>query len=137
MNDEILKVQQLTVRFGGLKAVDSVDFSVFKNEIVSLIGPNGAGKTTTFNAVTGFLKRRTGTVEFEGQKVENLRTHQLAERGIVRTFQITSLFRNLTVLDNIRTGRHIQERGPFLGLFSIPDESGGSKMKILRRPSRS
>ncbi len=109
MSDEILKVHQLTVRFGGLKAVDAVDFSILRNEIVSLIGPNGAGKTTTFNAITGFLKK-SGTVELEGRRVENLRPYQLAERGIVRTFQITSLFRNLSVVDNIRTARHKEEK---------------------------
>jgi len=112
--DEILKVRQLTVRFGGLAAVDSVDFSIFRNEIVSLIGPNGAGKTTTFNAITGFVTP-AGAIEFEGQVLKNRRPHQVAEKGIVRTFQITSLFRNLSVLDNIRTGHHLQEQQTFLG----------------------
>ena len=108
---ETLKVQALTVRFGGLKAVDAVDFSIHQNEIVSLIGPNGAGKTTTFNAITGFVRKEAGKIEFEGHRLEHLRPHQIAERGVVRTFQITSLFPNLTVLSNIHTGRHMQERG--------------------------
>jgi len=108
---EILKVQCLTVRFGGLNAVDSVDFSLLDNEIVSLIGPNGAGKTTTFNAITGFVKKEAGTIEFKGNHLEHLRPHEIAEKGIVRTFQITSLFPNLSVLDNIWVGRHMQEKG--------------------------
>jgi branched-chain amino acid transport system ATP-binding protein len=109
MNREILKIQGLTVTFGGLKAVDSVDFSISRNEIVSLIGPNGAGKTTIFNAITGFLKRDAGIVEFEGQELGNLRPHQIAERGMVRTFQVTSLFLNLSLVDNIRTSHHMRE----------------------------
>ena len=109
--NELMKVQQLTVRFGGLKAVDSVDFKIFRNEIVSLIGPNGAGKTTIFNAVTGFVKKEGGTIEFEDHRLEQLRPHEIAKQGLVRTFQITSLFPNLTVVENIRTGRHMQEQG--------------------------
>jgi branched-chain amino acid transport system ATP-binding protein len=113
MREEVLNIQHLTVRFGGLTAVNDVDFSIYKNEIVSLIGPNGAGKTTIFNAVTGFLKRISGTIQFEGQELSDLKTHEIAERGIVRTFQITSLFPNLTVLDNIRTAHHGQEEEAF------------------------
>ncbi len=112
MNEGILKADQLTVRFGGLAAVDSVDFSILEKEIVSLIGPNGAGKTTTFNALTGFLKP-TGRIEFEGQRLNNLRPHQIAEKGIIRTFQITSLFPKLSVLENIRIGHHLQEKQSF------------------------
>ena len=136
---EILKVQALTVRFGGLRAVDTVDFSILKNEIVSLIGPNGAGKTTTFNAITGFVKKEAGKIEFEGNRLERLRPHQIAERGVVRTFQITSLFPNLTVLDNIHTGRHMQEEGSlFDTLFNtrrrrqVEDENLKKTMEILR-----
>jgi branched-chain amino acid transport system ATP-binding protein len=110
MAAELLRVNRLTVKFGGLTAVNEVDFSIFANEIVSLIGPNGAGKTTTFNAITGFLKTSAGSVEFEGEELVHLKPHQIAEKGITRTFQITSLFPNLSVLENIRTGHHMQER---------------------------
>ena len=110
MAAELLKVNRLTVRFGGLTAVNDVDFSIFSEEIVSLIGPNGAGKTTTFNAITGFLSPSGGSIEFGGEELIRLKPHQIAERGITRTFQITSLFPNLSVLENIRTGHHIQER---------------------------
>jgi branched-chain amino acid transport system ATP-binding protein len=136
---EALKVQALTVRFGGLIAVDSVDFSIFKNEIVSLIGPNGAGKTTTFNAITGFVRRQAGKIEFEGKRLDHLRAHQIAERGVVRTFQITSLFPNLTVLDNIHTGRHIREKVSLFGTLlntrrkrQVEDENLGKAMEILK-----
>jgi branched-chain amino acid transport system ATP-binding protein len=135
---EILKVQGLSVRFGGLMAVDTVDFSIFNNEIVSLIGPNGAGKTTTFNAITGFVKKEAGKIEFEGNPLERLRPHQIAERGVVRTFQITALFPNLTVLDNIHTGRHMQEKGSLLDTFfntrrkrRVEEENLKKAMEIL------
>lgn len=114
MNREILKIDHLTVRFGGLVAVNDVGFSIFKDEIVSLIGPNGAGKTTTFNAITGFVKRASGSIDFEGQELKSSKPHEVAERGIVRTFQITSLFPNLSALANIRTGHHLQERETLL-----------------------
>ena len=136
---EILKIQGLTVRFGGLRAVDAVDFSILKNEIVSLIGPNGAGKTTTFNAITGFVRKEAGKIEFEGNRLEHLRPHQIAERGVVRTFQITSLFPNLTVLDNIHTGRHMQEKGSLFDTLlntrrrrQVEDENLKKTMDILR-----
>ena len=109
MKKELLKVENLTAKFGGLTAVDSVDFAVSDGEIVSLIGPNGAGKTTTFNAVTGFLEQTGGTVTFDGADLGKLRPNQIAAKGLVRTFQITSLFPDLTVMDNIRTAHHVQE----------------------------
>ena len=110
MGAELLKVKKLTVRFGGLTAVNDVDFSIAPGEIVSLIGPNGAGKTTTFNAVTGFLRISGGSILFRGEEIGLLKAHQIAARGITRTFQITSLFPHLSVLENIRTGHHLQER---------------------------
>ena len=117
MSDPILNVSRLTVRFGGLTAVSEVDFSIFSNEIVSLIGPNGAGKTTIFNAITGYIRKTSGSVIFEGKDLTNGKTHDIARSGMVRTFQITSLFPNLTVLDNIRTGHHMEERETLLGAF--------------------
>ncbi len=117
MREEVLNVQHLTVRFGGLTAVNDVDFSIFRNEIVSLIGPNGAGKTTIFNAITGFLKNISGKIQFEGHDISILKPHEIAERGIVRTFQITSLFPNLSVIDNIKTAHHGQEKESFLDVI--------------------
>jgi branched-chain amino acid transport system ATP-binding protein len=135
---ELLKVSHLTVRFGGLTAVNDVDFSIFRNEIASLIGPNGAGKTTIFHAITGFLKKSAGKVEFEDQELTHMKTHQIAERGIIRTFQITSLFPHLSVLENIRTGHHMQEReGLWDAVFnttrkrSVEDEALARTLEIL------
>jgi len=108
MSEEIFRVQGLTVKFGGLIAVNGVDFTIRRGEIVSLIGPNGAGKTTIFNAITGFVKKTSGFLAFEGQELGGLKTHQIAEKGVVRTFQITSIFPSLSVLDNVRTAHHIE-----------------------------
>lgn len=91
----------MTVRFGGLVAVDSVTFSVNENEIVSIIGPNGAGKTTIFNAITGFCPVYGGQVIFKSDNLVGLPTHKVARKGVVRTFQKTNVFGELTVLENV------------------------------------
>jgi len=139
MNDELLKTNRLMVRFGGLTAVNEVNFSIFRNEIVSLIGPNGAGKTTIFNAITGFLKKTSGSIDFEDQELKNLKPHEIAQRGIIRTFQITSLFPNLTVLENIKTGHHKEETETlFDAIFNtkkkqmMEDETSAKSKEILR-----
>ncbi len=136
---ELLKVSHLTVRFGGLTAVNDVDFSIFPEEIVSLIGPNGAGKTTTFHAITGFLGKSAGKVDFEGRELTHMKPHQIAAQGIIRTFQITSLFPNLSVLENIRTGHHMQERETLLDAVfntkrkrAVEDEALARTMEILK-----
>jgi len=138
MDAETLKIRGLTVRFGGLKAVDGVDFSIFKHEIVSLIGPNGAGKTTAFNAITGFIKA-SGRMEFEGYVLSDLRPHAIASKGIVRTFQITSLFPKISVLDNLRISYHLQENQTFFdAVFDtkrksrVEEETLRKTMEILR-----
>jgi branched-chain amino acid transport system ATP-binding protein len=102
----MLEVTGLTKRFGGLLAVNGASLDVRKGEIVSLIGPNGAGKTTLFALVSGFLRPDAGEVRFEGESVLGLRPHQLAERGLVRTFQIVRPFPTLTVRENIVIAAH-------------------------------
>lgn len=139
MRREILAIKDLTVAFGGLIALDAISFSVAEQEIVSLIGPNGAGKTTTFNALTGFLQKKAGTVTFDGAEFNDLRPNQIAKRGLVRTFQITSLFPGLSVLDNIRTAHHTQEHANLIGtVFNtrrnrhIEKETLDKSMEILK-----
>ncbi len=102
----MLIVSDLTKRFGGLVAVDGASLRVDQGEIVSLIGPNGAGKTTLFALISGFLRPDAGAVRFEGQDILGRRPHQLAQTGLVRTFQIVRPFANLTVRENIATGAH-------------------------------
>lgn len=97
----ILETANLTKNFGGLRAVDDVMLGVKENAIQSVIGPNGAGKTTLFNLITGALAPDSGYVSFDGRDITGLRPDRLAMQGLVRTFQRTSIFRNLTVLENV------------------------------------
>lgn len=113
----ILKVEGLTKDFGGLRALDNVTFNVEQGEILGLIGPNGSGKSTVLNVVTGFLPASAGQVTFRDKRITGLKPHQIAQSGSVRTFQLTSLFPNLTVLENIFRGRHIGSKSSFLGSF--------------------
>jgi branched-chain amino acid transport system ATP-binding protein len=96
--------------FGGLHAVSNFDFALSEGELVGLIGPNGAGKTTVFNMITGVYKPTAGRIEFSGKRIDGLPTYTIASHGIARTFQATRLFRDLTVLDNVRTACHLHSR---------------------------
>ena len=106
----ILEITNLTKHFGGVIAVSKVDISVQKGQIASLIGPNGAGKTTLFNCVTGLEPPTEGSVKFQNQSIVGLRPDQIAEIGMARTFQNIRLFSQLTVLDNIKIGRHCRSK---------------------------
>ncbi|MBZ9772577.1 ABC transporter ATP-binding protein [Mesorhizobium sp. CO1-1-8] len=106
----LLSVNHISIRFGGLVAIADMHFSVDKGELVSLIGPNGAGKTTAFNVVTGFLAPASGEIRFDGKSLAGLKTYQIAELGIVRTFQKTSLFLACTALHNVVIGLHRKGR---------------------------
>lgn len=107
----LLSVSNLTKRFGGLTANSDISFQVEEQSIVGIIGPNGAGKTTFFNLISGFLPPTEGEVIFCGTDITNLKAHQTASLGMVRTFQHTSVFSELTVLDNIVTGQHLEANG--------------------------
>jgi branched-chain amino acid transport system ATP-binding protein len=106
----VLEVGDLAVRFGGVSALGGVSFAVAAGTVTSLIGPNGAGKTTAFNVITGFQRPSGGRVTHEGVPITGWRPHRIARRGLVRTFQKTSVFPSLTVLDNVLTGLHLQGR---------------------------
>lgn len=106
----LLEIYDLGKNFGGLKAVSSFNLSLREGEFVGLIGPNGAGKTTVFNLLTGIYKPTRGKIFFAGEEITCLPTHQITKRGIARTFQNIRLFREMTVLDNIRTAYHIHIR---------------------------
>jgi branched-chain amino acid transport system ATP-binding protein len=105
-NGQILIVDAMTKRFGGLTAVDRVSFQIGKGEIFSLIGPNGAGKTTLFNSITGIYSPTSGRVVFEGRDITGLKPYRVAELGIGRTFQQIRLFAYMTAFDNVRVGEH-------------------------------
>jgi branched-chain amino acid transport system ATP-binding protein len=102
-----LEVQRITLSFGGLMALSGVSFGVKKGEIFAIIGPNGAGKTCVLNCICRFYKPQSGKVFFEGRDISRLATHRVAARGIARTFQNIELFKGMTVLDNIKLGRHV------------------------------
>lgn len=100
----ILRVEGLTRRFGGLTAVNNLDFSVQQGELLGLIGPNGAGKTTSFNLLMGLIKPSSGEVILDGERITGLKPHRIAQQGMVKTFQNVALFPEMTVLDNVLTG---------------------------------
>lgn len=121
MSSVLLAVSGLTMRFGGLLAVDGVDFEVMRNEVFAIIGPNGAGKTTVFNCVGGFYKPTAGSVIMDGKKINGLPSHKVARHGLVRTFQNVRLFKQLTVLENLLVAQHAHiQTGLLQGLFKVP-----------------
>lgn len=109
----LLEVKGLVKRFGGLVAVDNLDFSINEGEIVGLIGPNGSGKTTVYNCITGFLPITRGKVIFKGEEINGLSPHAIAARGLTRIFQTTTLFDHETVLQNVVMGHYLQLKKGF------------------------
>ncbi|MCC7286591.1 MAG: ABC transporter ATP-binding protein [Burkholderiaceae bacterium] len=110
----LLQVRNLTVQFGGLKALNEASFEVGAHEIVGLIGPNGAGKTTCFNAVNGVIRPASGDVLFEGRSVVGRLPHQNVSEGLVRTFQATTVFPQATVLENVMRGAFVKTQVPVM-----------------------
>lgn len=121
MNPALLEVVGLSMRFGGLLAVNEVALQVHDRQIVSLIGPNGAGKTTVFNCLTGFYKPSAGSIRFKGEEVSGLPGFKLARRGMVRTFQHVRLFKQMSVVENLLVAQHHHLNTSMLaGLFKTP-----------------
>ncbi len=119
--DRELVVDGLSIRFGGLTAVESMSFHVAKGEILSLIGPNGAGKTPAFNAITGYIEPNGGTIAYRGIRLNGLKPSQIAAHGVVRTFQKTSVFMGQTAFDNVLLGLHLASRQrPLAIIFALP-----------------
>ncbi|MBK8182145.1 MAG: high-affinity branched-chain amino acid ABC transporter ATP-binding protein LivG [Candidatus Competibacteraceae bacterium] len=117
----LLAVRNLSMRFGGLLAVDNVAFDVRRGQIFAIIGPNGAGKTTVFNCVGGFYQPTTGSVMLDGQAINHLASHRIARLGLVRTFQNVRLFKTMTVVENLLISQHTQLETRLLpGLFKTP-----------------
>jgi len=110
----LLEVRELSVRFGGVVALDRVSFTVDAGEVVALIGPNGAGKTTLFNVVTRVYRPSSGSVVVDGQPVSRMPPHHVIRQGLARTFQNVALFRSMTVLENVIVGDHIRTRSGWL-----------------------
>jgi branched-chain amino acid transport system ATP-binding protein len=110
MSEALLQVTDLTLRFGGVTAVDGLSCTVYERDILSVIGPNGAGKTSAFNCITGFYRPSGGSVRLAGEQISGRRPSAIAARGVARTFQNLRLFGELSVLDNVRAGTHLRIR---------------------------
>ncbi len=121
MNDGSLDIRGITVRFGGLTALDDVSLTADPRQVTGIIGPNGAGKTTLLNVLCGFVKPQAGQIQFDGRELTQLRPHQLASLGIARTLQGVGLFRGLSVLENVMVGADCQARAGFWSaLLGLP-----------------
>lgn len=127
----LLRLQKVSLAFGGLQAVEQVSFDVPAGVIKAVIGPNGAGKTTLFNLVTGFLAPQQGRIVYEGQDIQGLPAHRIARQGIARTFQLVQLFSHMTVLENVMVGRHrLSTSGLLSGALKFPWTR--SEEKVIR-----
>ena len=113
----ILKIRDLTKRYGGLTAVNDVSFDVEPNEILSVIGPNGAGKSTIFKLISSFVTPTRGEVTFEGEVISGLAPHTVARKGVVRTFQETTIFKGMTARDSVIVAHHLRSRASLFGFF--------------------
>ncbi|WLR52656.1 ABC transporter ATP-binding protein [Bacillus tianshenii] len=129
----ILEVENISLQFGGVKALNDVSYHVEKGEIFSLIGPNGAGKTSMLNCISGLYKPSTGSIKFNGQDILNMKPYNRTSLGIARAFQNIALFAQMSVLDNLKLGRHVRMKS---GLFSGGMYWGGAeKEEVAHRHS--
>ncbi len=129
----MLELVDLTIRFGGLVAVNRLSLKVNEGEIRAIIGPNGAGKTTVFNAITGIYKPDNGRIIFLGEDITGLKPNVIARKGIARTFQNIKLFSNLTVLDNVLVGFHCRIRSSLLHPIFLPFKYLSEEMELRRK----
>ncbi|MBR3276327.1 MAG: ABC transporter ATP-binding protein [Eubacterium sp.] len=140
--DEVLKIDNLSMHFGGLKAVDQLSFSIRKNEIFGLIGPNGAGKTTVFNCITQFYKPTAGNVVFRNNKDEvqsliGVKVHDVIRKGLVRTFQNVELIPELSLIDNVMIGAHIEFKAGLVSQFLKLPNARREERAIREKAERS
>ena len=126
-----MQVSNLTMRFGGIIAVDNLSFEVEKSSITALIGPNGAGKTSAFNCLTGFYKATEGSIIYNGQSLLGLLPYQITYKSIIRTFQNVRLFKNMTVLENVMSGAHSTGRQFILGALLRTKAQRNEEREIL------
>lgn len=132
----ILEASKVTKQFGGLTAVNNVDFHIDEGEIVSLIGPNGAGKTTFFNCITGIYPPTSGEVKFLDKKLDNVKPYEIVKLGIGRTFQNIRLFKSMTVMENVMTGQYCRTSSNLLATVlrspKIINEEKKVEEKVMR-----
>lgn len=129
MSKNILETQNIGIQFGGLKAVNNVNFTAGEGEITALIGPNGAGKTTLFNLIAGFYAPTSGKVFFKGEDITSLKPFQRTRIGLARTFQNINLFKDMSVIDNALVGQHCRMTyDPITAMLSLPKKHKEEKM---------
>jgi branched-chain amino acid transport system ATP-binding protein len=129
----LLDANQVTKRFGGLLAVDKVDFAIEQGMIASLIGPNGAGKTTFFNCITGFYRPEEGQIIFDGHQLVGLRPDNITTLGIARTFQNIRLFSNMTALENVMVGEHPRMKANIFGAILHDGATMREEKRVAKR----
>jgi len=129
----LLELRDLTKHFGGLAAVNGLNFDVNEGEILALIGPNGAGKSTIFNLITSYLRPTRGTVTFQGKSITHLKTHQIARLGVVRTFQETNVYRDMSVVRNVLIANHLHCRASDWGHFFYSHRAREDEREVQRR----
>lgn len=129
----MLKVESITKKFGGIVANNDVSFTVEEGQIVGLIGPNGAGKSTMFNMISSIYPPTTGSITFSGKRIDKLPAYQVAPLGISRTFQNLQVFKNMTIIENVMVGMHMQTKTNFLGIVSLLLGSRGEEKKVYEK----
>jgi branched-chain amino acid transport system ATP-binding protein len=126
----LLKLERVTRRFDGLLAVDAVDLAVAAGGVTAVIGPNGAGKTTLFHMISGFQTPNEGRILFDGSDITGLPPERIAAHGLVRTFQLVQLFRDLTAVENVKVGCHLQTKGGVLAALVRPKATRQSEAQV-------
>jgi len=131
--DPLLKLQNVSVNFSGLKALNNVTFNAFSGEVRAVIGPNGAGKTTLFNAISGYVPSTSGSISFNGEPINGLAPHDISIKGVRRTFQTGGLFPEMTALENILAGLHVEIKAGFLDIIlGLPEAREAERKAIVR-----
>ena len=141
----LLKLDRVTRRFGGLLAVDAIDLDVEQGGVTAIIGPNGAGKTTLFHLISGFQTPNDGRIVFDGEDITGLPPEKIAAHGLIRTFQLVQLFRDLSAIENVKVGCHLRTRGGVVTALIRPKSARQTEAEVdatrarasrLRRPRR-
>jgi branched-chain amino acid transport system ATP-binding protein len=126
----LLSLERVTRRFGGLVAVDAVDLNVPPGGVTAIIGPNGAGKTTLFHLISGFQTPDAGRITFQGRDITGTPPERIAAHGLIRTFQLVQLFRDLTAIENVKVGCHLQTRGGVLTALARPKSARETEAQV-------
>lgn len=132
----MLRLEDITIKFGGLTAVSQLNFELSKGEIFGLIGPNGAGKTTTFNMISGTFKPTSGKIFLNNQQIDGLPMYKINHRGIARTYQNINLFRNMTVLDNVIVGMHSRMKSGLLSAILRLNHQRNEELASVERAKK-